>query len=295
MLSQVRRVTCRYDQYRNASHRLHSQVLAGLDVLVSSRSGGASSRGTSGDAGAECAAARALAAVQLAPRALLCPACLASIAVAATMRRLADASPGPLPSTGPQHASSPVAGAAAAILPPALIEGVCRLAVAAAASGASLELASLQRALEASEEWRQTEERLLQRARGQDSCQPSGSAPAGPEVDMGGEGGVPEGVRAGWLTAAAAHADFAGDGVACWERLLGALAQVVEVSDAARALARAAPAVQGLASAAAAVQAAGVGGAGRGGAGPAVSGPARELLQDVNLALLLQVVAAAGR
>ncbi|KAG2440952.1 hypothetical protein HXX76_003805 [Chlamydomonas incerta] len=263
------------------------QALAGMDVLSSTRSGGASS-GT----GAECAAAQALAAVQLAPRALLCPACLACVAVAATMRRLSDTASASSSSTGSEHGSSTAAGAAAAILPPALLEGVCRLAVAAAAAGASLELASLQRALDASEAWRQTEERLMQQARVQAGSHPPGSGPAAPEVDMGGDGGVPEGVRAGWLTAAAAHADFAGDAVLCWERLLGALAQVVEVSGAARALARAAPAIQGLAAAAVAAQAGGEA-AGRRPVGP-VSGPARELLLDVNLALLLQVVAVTG-
>ncbi|KAG2450500.1 hypothetical protein HYH02_005001 [Chlamydomonas schloesseri] len=258
------------------------QALSGMDVLSSARPSGSGAR-------AEGAAAQVLAAAQLAPRALLCPACLVSVAVAATMRRLADAPATASPLPRPEHASSGAAGAAGAILPPALLEGVSRLAVAAASAGASLELASLQRALEASEEWRQTEERLRQQARGQGGAAPSGSGLAGPEVDMGGEGGVPHGARAGWLTPAAAYADFAGDAASCWERLLGALAQVVEVSDAARGLARAAPAIQGLAAAVAAQAGGGVAGE------AAVPGPAQELLLDVNLALLLQVVMAAGR
>ncbi|KAG2493275.1 hypothetical protein HYH03_008412 [Edaphochlamys debaryana] len=201
-------------------------------------------------------AASLMAASQLSPRALLPPAALAAVTLASTLRALTDASGAACGAAG--------AGAAAlaeALLPPPLTEAVCRLALAAAAAGTSLEL-----------------QQLVQADADADDTMHDDSAQ--PQVS--------------YMSATGAAEDYPGDAEAAWGRLLGACSQLVELSGPMQAqagsagwLRRLAAVRDGRLGSAAAVAAAGV-------SRDAVA-VARDLLAaEVGLEMLVQLVEAHG-
>lgn len=218
---------------------------------------------------------------QLAPRALLCGACLASVLSATVLRYLADRKE----QLQQQQQSSAAAAAAeaeaalAAVLPPGVLNGVCELTLAAGAAGAALELWQLSGGGTGDSD---------------DDYEAMGDAAGLPGRPTGRQGlelgtwGMEGGAGgADGLSLKQVVDDYVGDGETCWGRLLGACVQLVEVWGPMRGLALRQVWVQRAVAAAGVVR-----GHGGGGLAAAVGEEGRALLLDVNLALLLQVLSA---
>ncbi len=247
------------------------QALQDCDVLAPARAQG-QSQGQS--------ALTLMARGRLAPRALLCGACLASVLSATVLRYLADRTEQQQQQQEQSNAAAAEAEAAlAAVLPAGVTNGVCELTLAAAAAGAALELWQLSGGGTGGSD---DDDTAMGEAAGRQG-RPAGRA-QGDMAALGIEGGAG---GEGSLSVQQVVDDYVGDGETCWGRLLGACVQLVEVWGPMRGLALRQVWVQR------AVAAAGAGG-GRGGGGiaAAVGEEGRALLMDVNLALLVQVLSA---